>query len=52
MDQKKIFKAFESLQHKETFDLINKIKKNSKGTKILFFSFKKNIGQRLLRIKF
>ena len=48
---KKKFKEFDRLQHKETFDLINRYKKTSKRTKILFFSFKKNIGQRFIANK-
>ncbi len=48
---KKKFKKSDSLQHKETFDLINRYKKTSKKTKILFFSFKTNIGQRFIADK-
>ena len=48
---KRNFKALDNFQHKETFNLINKIKNNSKYTKILFFSFKKNIGQRYIADK-
>ena len=35
---KKKFNQIDSLQHKETFDLINRFKKNSKGTnmRVLF----------------
>ena len=48
---KKNLIKFERLQHKETFDLISRYKKTSKRTKILFFSFKKNIGQRFIANK-
>ena len=48
---KKEFNTSDSFQHKETFELINKIKNTSKRTKIYFYSFKKNIGQRFIANK-
>jgi len=48
---KKEFKISDSFQHKETFELINKIKNSSKKTKIFFYPFKKNIGQRFIANK-
>ena len=48
---KKKFNISDKLLHKETFELINRYKKTSKGTEVLFFSFKKNIGQRFIANK-
>ena len=48
---KKEFSSSDSFQHKETLELINKIKNTSKRTKIFFYSFKKNIGQRFIANK-
>ena len=49
---KRNFKALDNFQHKETFNLINKIKNNSKYTKILFFLLKKILVKDILRTKF
>ncbi len=48
---KKNFKEFDCLKHQETSNIILKIKKKCKSTKILFYSFKKNIGQRYIANK-
>ena len=48
---KKKFNISDKSLHKETFELINRYKKTSKGTEISFFSFKKNIGQRFIANK-
>ena len=50
--KKKFNISDKSLQHKETFDLINRYKKTSKGTEILFFSLKKILVKGSLQIKF
>ena len=48
---KKEFKKYDTFQHRKTFDIISKIKKKNKTTQIIFYSFKKNIGQRFIANK-